>query len=167
MKSIKSVIILFLLFAFTFCSSENEKQIFNEAKSLIASAKYDEAVVKFEEVVNKFPESGVADSSLFEIAKLYQGQVIKNVKPMESLNKAVDTYQIIFEKYPNSPLAESSIFMSAFILANEIKNFPKAEKNYKMYLEKYPNGDLADDAQMELKNLGKSPEDVLRNNNVL
>jgi len=34
-------------------------------------------------------------------------------------------------------------------------------------LEKFPNGELADDAQMELKNLGKSPEDVLRNNNIL
>jgi len=124
MKSIKNVIFPILLFALAFCSSESEKQIFSEAKNLITSEKYDEAVVKFEEVVNDYPKSSVADSALFEIAKLYQGQVIKNVKPLESLNKAVDSYKKIYENYPNSPLAESSIFMSAFILANEIKNFP-------------------------------------------
>ncbi|MBK8947127.1 MAG: tetratricopeptide repeat protein [Ignavibacteriae bacterium] len=167
MKSIKNLLFLISLFTLAFCSSNNEKQIFDEARNLITSAKYDEAVVKFEEIVSKYPQSNVADSSLFEIAKLYQGQVIKNVKPMESLNKAVESYKKIYEEYPNSKLAENSIFMSAFILANEIKNFPLAEKTYKLYLEKFPNGDLADDAKMELKNLGRAPEDILRNQNVL
>lgn len=167
MKYLKNVIILIVLLTLTFCSSKDEKMIYSEAKNLIKAGKYDEAVVKFEEIVNHYPKSTVADSSFFEIAKLYQGQVIKNVKHMESLNKAVDSYKKIYENYPNSKLAESSLFMSAFILANEIRNFPLAEKTYKLYLEKYPNGELADDAKMELQNLGKSPEDILRNQNTL
>ena len=167
MKYLKNVIILIVLLTLAFCSSKDEKMIYGEAKNLIKAGKYDEAVVKFEEIVNNYPKSTVADSSLFEIAKLYQGQVIKNVKHMESLNKAVDSYKKIYENYPNSKLAESSLFMSAFILANEIRNFPLAEKTYKLYLEKYPNGELADDAKMELQNLGKSPEDILRNQNTL
>ncbi|MCB0748123.1 MAG: tetratricopeptide repeat protein [Ignavibacteriales bacterium] len=166
MKSIKFVAIAIFSVILTFCSNKNENQVFTEAQNLIASEKYDEAVIKFEEVVNEFPKSAKADSSLFEVAKLYQGQVIKNLRPKESLKKAVETYKKVFADYPNSKLAESSIFMAGFILANELKEFKEAGKMYNLYIQKYPNGELADDAKIELQNLGKSPEEILSHKSI-
>jgi TolA-binding protein len=33
---------------------------------------------------------------------------------------------------------------------------------YEAFLKKYPNDDFADDAQFLLKNLGKSPEEIIK-----
>ena len=47
------------------------------------------------------------------------------------------------------------MFMLGFINANDLKDLEKAEKHYKAFLEKYPNHDLSDDAEYEIKTLGK------------
>ena len=52
--------------------------------------------------------------------------------------------------------------MAGFILANDLKDFENAKQTYNLYLEKFPNGQLADDARVELENLGKSPEEILK-----
>lgn len=93
---------------------------------------------------------------------MYQGQVVKNLDPAESLKKSVSLYKQIFNEYPNSEKAESSLFMASFILANDIRDYESAKKSYELYLEKYPNGNLAKDAKIELQNLGKTPEQVLK-----
>ena len=166
MKYDKILVFIIGILTLVYCSSNNDKEIFKQGKELISKTKYDEAIVKFQELVKDYPESVHADSALFEMAKLYQGQVIKNLASLESLRKAVDTYGEIVKKYPNSKLAESSLFMAAFILANELHEYPRAQKLYKLYIKKYPNGDLLDDAKVELSNLGKSPEEILNNHNV-
>ena len=157
----KNYILIIFSVALTFCSSNKEQDIFKEASELLKTSDYDGAITKFEEIVNDYPKSAQADSSLFEIAKLYQGQVIKNFNPDESLKKSVEAYKRIFTDYPDSKLAESSVFMTAFILANDLRDLQSAEKMYKLYLEKYPKGELADDAKIELQNLGKTPEEIL------
>jgi TolA-binding protein len=163
MKSVKILVLIIGVLTLTYCSSNNDKGIFKEGKELVSKSKFDEAIVKFQEVVQDYPKSELADSALFEMAKIYQGQVIKNLASLESLRKSVETYGIIVKKYPDSKLAESSLFMAAFILANELHEYPRAEKLYKLYIKKYPNGDLLDDAKVELSNLGKSPEEILGN----
>ncbi len=52
--------------------------------------------------------------------------------------------------------------MSGFILANELQDYEAARKSYELYLSKFPNGELADDAKVELANLGKTPEEILK-----
>jgi TolA-binding protein len=165
MKSIKIIILIIGTLILTFCNSNKEQELFKEGHQLESNSKFDEAIVKFQEVVNEYPTGKQADSSLFEIAKIYQGQVIKNLGSLESLRKSVETYKLIVKKYPESKLAESSLFMAAFILANELKDFPQAERMYKLYIQKYPEGTLVNDAKVELSNLGKSPEEILNNHN--
>jgi len=166
MKYNKIIVLIVGILTLAYCSSKNDKEIFKEGKKLVTEAKYEDAIVKFQDLVKEYPKSEHADSALFEIAKMYQGQVTKNLASLESLRKAVETYGKIFKNYPNSKLAESSLFMAAFILANELHQYPRAQKLYKLYIEKYPNGELLDDAKVELNNLGKSPEEILSNHNV-
>ena len=39
--------------------------------------------------------------------------------------------------------------------ANDLKNLEMAKKHYKAFLEEYPGHDLSDDAEYEIKTLGK------------
>jgi TolA-binding protein len=162
MKLVKIFFLLFTIILLSSCNSKSDKNLFNDAQKLVEHEKYSEAINKYEQIVKEFPKSTNAPESLFEMAKIYQGQVIKNINSKESLQKAVAMYKKIFAEYPDSRRAESSIFMAAFILANELQDINAAKSAYNLYIQKYPNGELVKDAKIELQNLGKSPEEVLR-----
>jgi len=160
----KKNIFLMLLVSliFVFCSNQSDKDLYENAQNLITEKKYDEAVVIFEKLIETNKQSDLASSALFECAKIYQGQVLKNMNGNESLKKSVKVYKNVYEEYPNSEDAENALFMAGFILANDLNDLEGAKKIYQLYLEKYPNGQLADDAKVELKNLGKTPEEILK-----
>lgn len=162
MYKFKFLITIFLSIILLSCSSKSDKELFNKATELTKQKKYSDAVVIFKQIADEFPKSDNAINSLFEIAKIYQGQIIKSIDPNESLKKSVEIYKSIYEKYPNSDKAPDAIFMSGFILANELKDYKAAKESYELYLSKYPNGELADDAKVELANLGKTPEEILK-----
>ena len=52
--------------------------------------------------------------------------------------------------------------MAGFILANDIKDYPAAREVYNKFLSEYPEGELAFSAKAELENLGKDPEEILK-----
>jgi len=162
MKLLRIFFLLFTLLYINGCNNKSDRDLFNAAQNLVKQKKYSKAISKYDQIVNEFPKSKYVPESLFEMAKLYQGQVIKNINSKESLRKAVSMYKKIFTEYPNSPRAESSIFMSAFILANELQDINAAKTAYQLYIQKYPNGELVKDAKIELQNLGKSPEEILK-----
>ncbi|MCW8848486.1 MAG: tetratricopeptide repeat protein [Melioribacteraceae bacterium] len=163
MKIIKLIGFLLISILFTFCGSKTDEENYDSAVKLLTEQKYDEAVVIFEEIVEKNQNSEFAPRALFETAKVYQGQVIKNLSGRESLLKAVSVYKKIFNDYPKSKEAENSLFMSGFILANELNDLEAAKETYELFIQKFPEGSLADDAMVELENLGKTPEEILMN----
>ena len=163
MKIIKIIGFLFISILFTFCSSKTDEENYDNAVKLLTEQKYDEAVVIFEEIVEQNKNSEFAPKALFETAKVYQGQVIKNLSGKESLLKSVAVYKKIFNEYPQSKEAENSLFMSGFILANELHDLDAAKETYELFIETFPEGSLADDAVIELENLGKTPEEILMN----
>ena len=78
----------------------------------------------------------------------------------EAFNKqkyqtAILNFKNIVEYYPDGKRSSEALFMLGYINANNTKNFKEAEKYYKQFIEKYPNNELTDDAQYELKHLGK------------
>ena len=162
MKNLNLPIIIIISLFLTYCSGNSDEDTFKQGQNLLSERKYDEAFVTFEELVKDYKESKFAPKALFECAKLYQGQVLKNLSARESLSRSVEVYKQIFEEYPQYEEAGNSLFMAGFILANDLKDFEKAKQTYNLYLEKYPNGQLADDARVELENLGKSPEEILK-----
>ena len=163
MKIIKTIGFLLISLLLTFCGSKTDQENYDTAVSLLNEQKYDEAVVIFEEIVEKSKNSELAPKALFETAKVYQGQVIKNLSGKESLLKSVAVYKKIFTDYPKSKEAENSLFMSGFILANELNDYDAAKENYELFIKEFPDGSLADDAVIELENLGKTPEEILMN----
>lgn len=161
MQSFKHLIILLISLLLSFCGGQTDEELFESGQKLLNEKNYDEALVIFEELANENKESELAPKALFECAKLYQGQVLKNLDSKSSLIKSVQVYKSIFEKYPANEDAGNSLFMAGFILANDLRDLDAAKSTYELYLEKYPNGQLADDARVELENLGKTPEEIL------
>ena len=53
------------------------------------------------------------------------------------------------------------MFLTGFLCNEELKDLENAKNAYESFLAAYPNHEMADDAQFELKNLGKKPEELL------
>lgn len=82
-------------------------------------------------------------------------------KSAGQFNKAVQLYSRVSDKAPER--ARVALFMQGFIYENDLKDLVKAKAAYEAFLAKYPDDpDYADDAQLALKMLGKSPEEIVK-----
>jgi TolA-binding protein len=101
-----------------------------------------------------YPEDSLTPEYLFKKADLFRS--------VKDAGKSIETYNAIIEKYPNYKKAPYCLFLKGFIFENELNNTAKAKESYEAFLAKYPTHDLADDVQFSLNNLGKSPEQLIR-----
>lgn len=68
----------------------------------------------------------------------------------------------ILEKYPQHELAAMSLFMKAFAYDTRLNDTASARIYYQQFVNKYPNDEFADDALNAIQNIGKSPEELIR-----
>ena len=73
----------------------------------------------------------------------------------QDYQKSIENFKNIIDNYPEGQRSSEALFMLGYINANSTKNLEDAEKYYKLFIEKYPDDELTDDAQYELKHLGK------------
>jgi len=78
----------------------------------------------------------------------------------EKYEEALKSFQKLVDEFPKGQKHAEAMFMLGFINANDLKNLELAEKHYKTFLEKYPGHDLSDDAEYEIKTLGKDINDL-------
>lgn len=83
-------------------------------------------------------------------------------KTIEAADKAIALYANILANAPQHPKAATAQFMTGFIYANDLGDLEKAKTAYETFLQKHPNDELAESAKMELENLGKSPEELIK-----
>lgn len=148
------------------CSKTSDQDYFNESEKLLKENKVTEAITNLETLLREYPESKLASKALVHLAAVYQNQKVKDLPEAESYDKAQKYFREVFDKYPNSEDAPNSLFMSSFILANNLQKYDEATVSYKLFLEKYPNNSLAASAKDELDNMGLSPEEILKKNEV-
>ncbi len=160
MKTIISAVIFSLMFAG--CSKKSDSDYMQAAKKSVQQNNISDAVSAYENLVKEYPESPKAPEALFQLASLYQNQMIKNIEPEKSLQKAVSLFKSIATKYPHSKEAPKALFMSGFIQANNLKSYNDATSTFNLFLKKYPDNSLSSSAHEELKNMGLSPEEILK-----
>jgi tetratricopeptide (TPR) repeat protein len=84
-------------------------------------------------------------------------------KTIQQPEKAIALYQMVMDKYPQHKKAPTALFMIGFVQENDLNQLDQAKTTYESFLAKYPNDpDFTDDAQNALKQLGKSPEELIR-----
>ena len=144
------------------CSKMSEKDLYNLANTNIKDGKYLEAMNNYKTLLEEYPRSNYRVAAKFELGKMYQGNVVPDLSKNEGLSKAVEIYSEIYKEYPDSTQAINSLFMVGFLEANELNRYEEAKETYKKFIEAYPDHPLAVSALAELKNLGKSPEEILQ-----
>ena len=77
-------------------------------------------------------------------------------------DSALKYYNEIIYKYPSFAKVPESLFMLVFIYENYKQDYGKATKIYKQFIEQYPNHEFADDAAKCIENMGKSPEELIK-----
>jgi len=153
----------FLFLFFIVACSKNYQKNIDEADKLIESKDFRKAVELLKEAASANDEK-LSPIALKKLAVIYQQNSLPEIDYIESQNLAQQYFYQIFEKFPKSDEAPKSLFMSAYLLANELKQYDKATKHYNLFLEKFPNHELAASAKIELENIGLSPEEILKKN---
>ena len=118
-----------------------------------SARKAEENIGKF---LEKYPKDTLASRYLFELGMLYQKQ--------RRFEDAVTTFDKVYVEYPDSREASNAVFLQGFLYANVLNKLDRAKEKYELYLEKFSNADpkMTRDVQMELNNLGKSPDELLK-----
>ena len=131
-----------------------EKRLFSPQSTGFDQIKADSLLAAYESYVKRFPDDSLSMKFSFKAANLAMN--------LGNSAKAIELFEKFMEKYPDSPKASVSMFFKAYIYENQLKNLDKAKELYLQFIEKYPNSDFSDDARVALENLGKSPEQMVR-----
>ncbi len=134
--------------------AEKEKSLYNNTTGLPDKAKSDEIVAMYMKFAEQYPQDSLTPSYIYAAANL-QMNMSQNEEAIAKLDK-------IINNYPDYPRLADVFFLKAFIYDNNIKNLNKARQAYTDFLNKFPDSDLADDAKMSLDNLGKTPEQIVK-----
>ncbi len=130
---------------------ENE---FSDQSQGINKTRATQLVDAYIEYAGSFPDDSLAPEYLFRGADISMN--------MYESGRAIDLYDKILSSYPNFRKAPQCIFLKAFVYENNLNDLVNAKRYYLEFLEKYPDDDFADDAQISLENLGKTPEELIK-----
>lgn len=84
-------------------------------------------------------------------------------KSIGNPKKALQLYYQVESQLPEHRQAPAALFLSGFIYENDLGDLDKAKTVYQDFLKRYPDDpNYLDDVQVSLKNLGKSPEELIR-----
>lgn len=131
-----------------------EKELFSEEDKVLDKEKAQTLVTAYIAYADEF--AGDSESPLYLFKA---GDMVMNLKLPQ---KAISIFDRILRDYPEFEKAPQCLFLKGYIYENEIGDLNTAKKIYEDFLQKYPDDDFADDAEVSIKNLGKSPEELIR-----
>ncbi|HNS16448.1 MAG TPA: tetratricopeptide repeat protein [Bacteroidales bacterium] len=155
-------LILTLLLLGSACSQKNkmdkqitalENEIFSDQEQSVNMEKTAQLVDAYVAFADSYPSDTEAPEHLFNA-----GNVAMNLLDPE---KAITLFDRIMKSYPEFEKIPHCLFLKAFIYENQLNQLGSAEMLYREFLQKYPDHEFTDDAEMSLKNLGKTPEELL------
>ncbi len=155
-------LVLLLVFFTSSCSQKHkmEKQIaaletdiFSVTDQAINTDKTAQLVDAYIAYADAYPQNKKAVEYLFNA-----GNLEMNLLDPE---KAMAIFDRIMKSYPEYEKVPHCLFLKAFIYENQLHQLGQAEMLYREFLQKYPNHEFADDADLSLRNLGKTPEELL------
>ncbi len=113
-----------------------------------------ELVGLYIEYANTYPKDTVSADLLFKAADISMN--------LSSAKNTIALFNRILNEYPDYRNVSTVLFLKGFVYEDQVRDYEKAGKCYIDFLEKYPESDFADDAKVSIQNLGKSPEDLIR-----
>jgi tetratricopeptide (TPR) repeat protein len=131
-----------------------EATLFND--DLTTNAEVIPAVVeKYCQFVEQNPDAATAPDWLFKALEISVSQ-----KDVEKSGEICDK---LMKDYPDYDKTPAGMFMTAsFIYEDQLRDLDKAREMYEKILADYPENELIPSVEASLRNLGKTPEELIR-----
>ncbi len=156
--------LLFILFGLLISCSQGKKkaEAIRQMEDQLIDAKsgtYDKTkasalILAYQDYIGEHPKDTLSASYLFKTAELQ----LNTTTPAQS----IATLDRLIQDFPEYRRTPEALFLKGFIYENYLKDLNNARKYYQDFLGKYPTHHFADDARALLDNLGKSPEELIR-----
>lgn len=108
----------------------------------------------YKSYAQNYPQDTMAAVYLVKMAELQ----VQAVSPIE----AVNTLNRIIKDFPAFRKTPECLFLKGFIYENNLNDIEKARATYTEFLQRYPNHYFAKDAKVLISNLGKTPEELIK-----
>lgn len=153
-----------LILSLAACSSQSSKErqavidaeteFFDANKGRINVESASAMVKKYSDFASSFPEDEMAPEFLFKAAELSMN--------MNMGAQAILYFEQIKKQYPDYVKMPEVVFMSSFVQENLLNDLERAKSGYTEFIERFKDHALFKDAEASIKNLGKSPEELIR-----
>ncbi len=135
--------------------AKTEKALFSDSLASGIDKKSALALASdYQSFASRFPNDSLAPGYLFKASDILMN--------MNRPQQTIFIFNKIINKYPDFNKLPTCYFLRAFVYDDQLKDYKAAKKYYNEFLSKYPDSDFADDAKMLLNNLGKSPEELIK-----
>jgi outer membrane protein assembly factor BamD (BamD/ComL family) len=131
-----------------------EKRLFSSEAYSFDKVKADSLLVLYKGFIKDHPKDSLAPGYLFKAANIEMN--------MGDGGKAIGLFDQYLQNYPDQKKAPMCLFFKGFVYENVLRDLDKARETYLLFIEKYPANDFAKDAKMALKNLGKTPDMLVK-----
>ncbi len=101
-----------------------------------------------------YPDAAESANLLFKAAEVSLG--------MNQAPRALALYQKVYTNYAEFEKRPFALFLQGFIYENNLGRLDDAQLIYEKFLVEYPEHPMADDAKYSLDNLGKSPDELIK-----
>ena len=133
---------------------QEEKALFGDDAAKIDRRRALKLVDDYQQFAGRFPNDTAAPGYLFKASDISMN--------MGKPGQTVAIFEKLIKQYPDYNKIETCYFLRAFVYDDQLKDYKKARQYYQEFLKKYPDSDFADDAAMLLKNMGKTPEELIK-----
>ena len=158
------VYFMLLIFAATACTSQQgklseqiatlEKELYSDSSMAPDAKKAKDAIALYTKYADNFPDDTTSASYLFKAGDLSS--------KINETQQAIDLFGKLIHKYPNHRTAPYALFLQGFIYENQVGDPLRAKPYYEAFLKTYPDHPIASDVSFSLENLGKTPEELIR-----
>jgi len=133
---------------------ELEKSVFNDKTQTYDKEKSKELIALYVEYAKENPKDTLAPKYLFHAGELAMS--------LSFGNEAIQYFNGVNVDFPTYEKAPTALFLQAFVYETQLFDTQKAGEIYTQFVAKYPKHELADDAQASINNLGKTPEELVK-----
>jgi TolA-binding protein len=137
------------------CHRPSAEEYFALAENARNTGNMNIALENYRKIVELYPESSRAEEAQFDVASITQNT-------LRRYGDAIAEYRTFAQMFPHSSKAPAALFLQGYIFNNDLNEIDSAATAYKRFLAMYPDHEMAASARFELDNLGKSPEELLR-----
>jgi len=163
MKKIELIMMLGVILLVSSCGTSKERseekiasmeeRLFNSENGF-SKAGADSLIQLYQDFAAAYPNDSLSPTYLFKAASVAMN--------LQDGSTALELFDRIRESYPDYDRAPLCLFFKGYVQENLMGDIDKARETYQLFIDTYPDHDFVDDAQASINNLGKSPEQMIR-----